>query len=155
MAQLSWHRRDNEEMLALVRQLDLEAYAMICAFIDLFVSRNGNVPDDDRFIAGNFSKPVPTWRRIKKRLIALELLEVRGDQLFNPIAEQVWHEAMRRYQITARAGRASQQKQKESRRNSRTAPKELETRDENLADESNRYSNLPRAGVRRPFERFR
>lgn len=68
MGQLKWYKRDPSAALNGMMELSLEERGAYNTVLDLIYSRDGNLPDDDRFIAGWLMVDVRVWKRIKKTL---------------------------------------------------------------------------------------
>ena len=70
MGQLKWYKRDPDAALTGFFELTLEERGAYGTVLDLIYARDGNLPDDDKFIAGFLRSDVRVWRRIKKVLLA-------------------------------------------------------------------------------------
>ena len=107
MGQIKWYKRDPERALKGMFGLNLEERGAYNTVLDLIYLRDGNLPDDDRFIAGYLSVDVRVWRRIKTRLIGLDKLFVKDGLLRDEVADVVVDEALRRVRAARDAGNAS------------------------------------------------
>lgn len=107
MGQIKWYKRDPERALKGMFGLNLEERGAYNTVLDLIYLRDGNLPDDDRFIAGYLGVDVRVWRRIKTRLIGLDKLFVKDGLLRDEVADAVVDEALRRVGAARDAGNAS------------------------------------------------
>jgi uncharacterized protein YdaU (DUF1376 family) len=64
-----WYKHDPDAFLAGTSMLTLEECGAYIKIIDLLYSRDGNVPDDERFMASALGCDVRIWRRIRDQLI--------------------------------------------------------------------------------------
>lgn len=67
---MKWYKRDPDAALSGMAELTFEECGAYNRLLDLLYSRDGNVPDDDRFCASVFHCDPRTWRALKARLIA-------------------------------------------------------------------------------------
>lgn len=107
MGLIKWYKRDPNAALTGMMGLTLEERGAYNTVLDLIYTRDGNLPDDERFIAGWLSVDVRVWRRIKQRLIELEKLYVRDGVLRNSRADEEVLEALSRVGSATEAGRQS------------------------------------------------
>lgn len=107
MGQIKWYKRDPDAALEGMRELSLEERGAYNTILDLIYVRDGNLPDDDRFIAGWLGVDMRVWRRIKKSLIQRGKLYIADGQIRNSRADAVVLEALARVVSAADAGRAS------------------------------------------------
>lgn len=107
MGQIKWYKRDPSAALNGMMELDLQERGAYNTVLDLIYSRDGNLPDDDRFIAGWLRVDVRVWKRIKATLIDREKLYVEGGHLRNERADVEVLAALSRVTSAADAGRAS------------------------------------------------
>lgn len=110
MGKIAWYKRDPVAALDGMRVLSLEERGAYNTVLDLIYSRDGNLPDDDRFICGWLGVDLRIWKRIKARLIALGKLYVRGGLLGNARADAVVHDVLAKVVATAQAGRSKGRK---------------------------------------------
>jgi uncharacterized protein YdaU (DUF1376 family) len=89
MGQIKWYKRDPEAALNGMMALTLEERGAYNTVLDLLYARDGNLPDDDHFIAGWCRVDVRVWRRIKARLVDLGKLQVEAGNLVNSRATAV------------------------------------------------------------------
>ncbi len=107
MGRIRWYKRDPDAALAGMSALTLEERGAYNTVLDLIYSLEGNLLDDDRFIAGWLRCDIRVWKRIRQRLIDLEKLYLHGGRLRNPKADAVIDEALGRVLSASDAGRAS------------------------------------------------
>lgn len=107
MGQLKWYKRDPDAALSGMMGLSLEERGAYNTVLDLIYTRDGNLPDDDRFVAGWLGVDVRVWRRIKTRLVALEKLYLEGGFLRNKRADVEVDAALSRVGSARDAGKAS------------------------------------------------
>lgn len=110
MGKISWYKRDPRAALTGMMELSLEERGAYNTVIDLIYDRDGDLPDDDRFLAGWCSCDVRVWRRIKQKLIDTGKLYVEGGKLRNRRADRGVDDALHRVASAADAGRASGRK---------------------------------------------
>lgn len=110
MGKIAWYKRDPRAALTGMMELTLEERGAYNTILDLIYDREGDVPDDDRFIAGWCRCDVRVWKRIKARLVDLGKLYVEAGKLRNERADRGVDEALSRVASAADAGRASGRK---------------------------------------------
>lgn len=116
MGRIRWYKRDPDAALAGMAELTLEERGAYNTVLDLIYSREGNLPDDDRFIAGWLRCDVRVWKRIRQRLLSLEKLYLHAGKLRNAKADKTIDEALDRVASAADAGRASAAKREANRK---------------------------------------
>ncbi|MEA1072188.1 hypothetical protein [Sphingomonas sp. LY160] len=109
-----WTSRRHWTMLEVARTLTLEENGAWNTVFDLYCYRDGQLEDNDRFIAGYLDTSPRTWRRIKQTLISKNLLDVAGEMICCPMADPGLEERRWRMQLAAKAGRASGSKRVEA-----------------------------------------
>lgn len=134
MGQIKWYKRDPSAALNGMMELSLEERGAYNTILDLIYSRDGNLVDDDRFIAGWLRVDVRIWKRIKTSLIERGKLYVDGELLRNEKADVVVLEALSRVGSARDAGLASARSKaskstSSSRKNSNLASTPVETGD--------------------------
>lgn len=107
MGQIKWYKRDPAAALNGMMELDLQERGAYNTVLDLIYSRDGNLPDDDRFIAGWLRVDVRVWKRIKSTLVDREKLYVEAGFLRNERADVEVLAALSRVASAQDAGRAS------------------------------------------------
>jgi uncharacterized protein YdaU (DUF1376 family) len=107
MGQIKWYKRDPDAALSGMMGLSLEERGAYNTVLDLIYTRDGNLPDDERFVAGWLGVDVRVWRRIKNRLIDLGKLYVTEGMLRNSRADVEVLSALSRVGSAQDAGRAS------------------------------------------------
>lgn len=75
---MKWYKHDPDAFIAGTAELTLEEIGAYSLILDLLYSRNGNVPNDDRFICRNLRCNPRTWRRVKAALVAKGKIRVFG-----------------------------------------------------------------------------
>src|SRR4051812_5172595 len=83
MGIIKWYKRDPDAALSGMMVLTLEERGAYNTVLDLLYTRSGNLPDDDRFIAGWLRCDTRVWRRIKTRLISLGKLLIKDGNITN------------------------------------------------------------------------
>lgn len=107
MGQIKWYKRDPSAALNGMMELDLQERGAYNTVLDLIYSRDGNLPDDDRFIAGWLRVDVRVWKRIKTTLIERGKLFILDGQIRNERADVEVLAALSRVASASDAGRAS------------------------------------------------
>jgi len=107
MGQLKWYKRDPSAALNGMMELTLEERGAFNTVLDLIYSRDGNLPDDEHFIAGWLRVDVRIWRRIRASLITRGKLFVADGALRNERADAEVLAALSRVGSAREAGRAS------------------------------------------------
>jgi len=125
-----WYKRYPQNALDGMRGLTLEETGAYNIILDLIYDRNGNLPDDDRFIAGWLRCAVQRWRRIKQRLVELGKLIIKNGLLTNARADKelTTYEELRK--CSQRAGKASAEKRNKNNETESTVVKPLKTQNE-------------------------
>lgn len=107
MGQIKWYKRDPDAALNGMMELNLEERGAYNTVLDLIYTRDGNLADDDRFIAGWLRVDVRVWKRIKNRLIDLGKLRAEEGMLRNSRADVEVLNALSRVGSARDAGLAS------------------------------------------------
>lgn len=107
MGQIKWYKRDPSAALNGMMELDLQERGAYNTVLDLIYSRDGNLPDDDRFISGWLRVDVRVWKRIKGTLIGRGKLYVEGGFIRNARADVEVLAALSRVTSAQEAGLAS------------------------------------------------
>ena len=89
MGQIKWYKRDPEAALEGMRKLTLEQRGAYNTVLDLIYLRDGNLPDDDRFIAGWLDVDVRVWKRLRDGLITAGKLRIEDGFVRNSKADEV------------------------------------------------------------------
>lgn len=84
----TWYKRDAAAALEGMRILTLEERGAYNTILDLIYDREGNVPDDDRFIAGWLGCPLQRWKKLKASLVVFKKLTIVNGKISNPRAEK-------------------------------------------------------------------
>ncbi len=112
MAAIKWYKRDPDAALSGMMELSLEERGAYNTILDLIYSRGGNLPDDDRFLAGWMRCDLRIWRRIKCRLIERGKIAIRDGVVTNLRATSEIDAALCRVESARQAGRISASKSK-------------------------------------------
>lgn len=107
MGKIHWYKRDPRAALTGMMELTLEERGAYNTVLDLIYDRGGDLPDDERFIAGWCRCDVRVWKRIRERLLNLGKLYVANGKLHNSRADAGLLEALGRIASAEEAGRAS------------------------------------------------
>lgn len=107
MGQIKWYKRDPSAALNGMMELDLQERGAYNTVLDLIYSRDGILPDDDRFIAGWLRVDVRVWKRIKSSLIERGKLFISDGMIRNERADVEVLAALSRVASASDAGRAS------------------------------------------------
>lgn len=107
MGQIKWYKRDPSAALNGMMELDLQERGAYNTILDLIYSRDGDLPDDDRFIAGWLRVDVRVWKRIKATLIDRGKLFIKDGMLRNERADDEVLRALSRVASAKDAGIAS------------------------------------------------
>lgn len=114
MGRLKWYKRDVNAALGGMKKLNLEQRGAYNTILDLIYDKEGQLEDDDRFIAGWLSCDVRKWRRIKTELIALGKLTIEPVSniryIRNNRADVEVLRALSLLDVAVRAGHASADK---------------------------------------------
>lgn len=127
MGQIKWYKRDPGAALNGMMELTLEERGAYNTVLDLIYSRDGHLPDDDRFISGWLRVDVRVWKRIKCNLIERQKLYVENGLIRNSRADVEVLEALSRVGSARDAGRASarskaaKSQQKSNKNNGKTS----------------------------------
>lgn len=107
MGEIKWYKRDPDAALSGMMGLNLEERGAYNTVLDLIYTRDGNLPDDDRFISGWMGVDLRVWRRIKTRLVTLGKLYLDGGLIRNRRADVEVLNALSRVGSAREAGKAS------------------------------------------------
>lgn len=148
MASLSWYKRYPRDALEGMQFLTLEERGAYNTVLDLIYLRGGDLPDDDRFIAGNMRCDVRVWRRIKKRLIALGKLQCTDGAIRNRRADVEVDSALAITVRIADVRRSSGRKSGEVRRENKRLDEQTNEQKTNRiqtpeSDKEERKSSVP------------
>jgi hypothetical protein len=138
-----------DELELLVEINDPLAKFALDAIRDLYCVRGGNLPDDDRFVAGNLGITIQKWRHLKAKLVACDQIAIRAGKIECSLALAAYVEALAAMEQRSRAGIRSGEVRKERQTN-----KDVHG---NLAAEEkeadpNKLNGLDRTTVQVPFE---
>lgn len=107
MGKLKWYRRDPNAALTGMHELTLEERGAYNTVLDLMYARDGDLQDDDKFIAGWLRVDVRVWKRIRARLLELGklCLDING-RLYNRRVDEEVLRALGRSYAAQQAGRS-------------------------------------------------
>jgi uncharacterized protein YdaU (DUF1376 family) len=117
MGKIKWYKRDPDAALSGMMSLTLEERGAYNTLLDLLYTRDGDLPDDDRFLAGWMRCDLRVWKRIKKRLIDDGKISVVDGRVVNFRATSEILMALSRVERAREAGRASAAKSATESRN--------------------------------------
>lgn len=80
---MKWYKRDPDAALVGMQSLTDEQYRAYNVILDLLYSRNGKVPDEERFMCSHLNWDPRKWRRVRGELLALGKLHLEGYFLAN------------------------------------------------------------------------
>lgn len=104
MGDIRWYKRDPNAALAGFAVLTLEERGAYDTVLDLIYAHQGDLNDDDHYLAGWMRSDVRVWRRLRKRLIGLGKLYVHAGKLRNGRADREIEAAQHRIAAAAAAG---------------------------------------------------
>ena len=107
MGQIKWYKRYPDSALNGMMELTLEERGAYNTVLDLIYTRDGNLPDDDHFIAGWCRVDLRVWKRIKRTLIEREKLYIENGNVCNRKADVEVLNALSRVVSAQDAGRSS------------------------------------------------
>jgi uncharacterized protein YdaU (DUF1376 family) len=110
MGKLHWYKRDPVAALEGMSNLSLEERGAYDTVLDLIYARDGQVDDDDRFIAGWCRCDVRVWKRIRATLIRLGKLYAIDGTLRNSRADVEVDRGLHMVASASDAGTASARK---------------------------------------------
>jgi uncharacterized protein YdaU (DUF1376 family) len=110
MGKLRWYKRDPVAALEGMSDLTNEECGAYNRVLDLIYARDGNLLDDDRFIAGWCRCDVRVWRRIKNRLVQLKKIYVADERIRNCRADAEVDRGLSMIASASEAGKASARK---------------------------------------------
>ncbi len=112
MGQLKWYKRDPDAALSGMMGLTLEQRGAYNTVLDLIYTRDDNLLDDDRFIAGWCGVDIRVWRRIKQQLIGAGKLRIEAGLIRNFRATSEVDAALSRVASSSDAARTRWDKSK-------------------------------------------
>lgn len=107
MGRIKWYKRDPDAALSGMMSLTLEERGAYNTLLDLLYTRDGDLPDDDRFLAGWMRCDVRVWRRIKMRLVDAGKITLHEGKITNFRATSEILAALHRVERAREAGLAS------------------------------------------------
>lgn len=114
VGQIKWYKRDPTAALEGFFELTLEERGAYGTILDLIYAKDGNLPDDDKFVAGWMRVDVRVWRRLKQRLIDLGKLRIEAGTIRNKRADVEVESALSRVENARQAGRISAAQRKDA-----------------------------------------
>jgi hypothetical protein len=109
---MEWYPRYADAALVGMRPLNDEQYRAYNVILDLLYSRDGSVPDNERFMCSHLDWDPRKWRRVRGELLALGKIKLEGNFLINCRATSVITSAKDRINV----GRKLRQIQLEKQR---------------------------------------
>lgn len=107
MPKFHWYKRYADDALAGMMGLTLEERGVYSTVLDLIYSRDGDLPDDDRFLAGWLGCDIRIWKRIRLELIKRDKIQIIDGQIRNRRADEVLHERLANTLRSRQAGLSS------------------------------------------------
>jgi uncharacterized protein YdaU (DUF1376 family) len=107
MGKIAWYKRDPRAALDGMMCLSLEERGAYNTVLDLIYTHDGELMDDDAYIARWCGCNVRRWRRLRERLLALGKLFVTNGKLHNGRADKEANEALGRITNATNGGKAS------------------------------------------------
>jgi len=111
---MKWYKHDPDAFLCGTAELTLEEVGAYSLVLDLIYSRDGNVPDDEKFICRNLRCDPRTWRRLRARLIEVGKIQSSGGLLVNLRAKSEISSAQDRIKVMSELRQKQLQKQRET-----------------------------------------
>lgn len=113
MGRIRWYKRDPNAALAGFAVLTLEERGAYETVLDLIYAHDGDLNDDDRFLAGWMRADVRVWKRLRQRLIDLGKIYIHAGKIRNERADREIDDALHRVASAATAGKESWRKRSE------------------------------------------
>jgi uncharacterized protein YdaU (DUF1376 family) len=132
-----WYKRDPSDALEGMRCLTPEERGVYNTILDLIYERDGNLPDDDRIIAGWAGCAVQRFRRIKNRLIELGKVIVRDGRLTNPRADKELSAFEEHRKRSSRGGKVSAENRNKNNETQASTLQPLKTQNEKKKESKN------------------
>jgi len=107
MGRLEWYKRNPVKALKGMMMLTLEQRGAYNTVLDLIYSHDGELPDDEHFIAGWCRVDVRVWRRLRAGLMAAGKLYSEGGKLRNATADVEVHRGLSTLASASIAGKRS------------------------------------------------
>jgi uncharacterized protein YdaU (DUF1376 family) len=111
---VKWYKHDPDAFIAGTAELTLQEVGTYILIIDLYYSRDGNVPDDDAFMVRALRCDPRTWRVVKTRLISKHKLRTIDGNLTPNRAANELRDATERIARMSQLGRKSAEKRKQN-----------------------------------------
>lgn len=110
MGRIRWYKRDPNAALAGFAVLTLEERGAYETVLDLIYAHDGDLNDDEHFLAGWMRSDVRVWRRLRKRLVDLGKIYIHAGKIRNERADREIDDALHRVASAATAGKESWRK---------------------------------------------
>ena len=102
-----WYKRNPADALSGMMELNLEQKGAYNTVLDLIYVRDGDLRDEDAFIARACGCNVRRWRRLKAELVERGKLQIRDGNIHNERATVEIAQAFARHQTASAGGGAS------------------------------------------------
>src|SRR5258708_7968697 len=110
---MKWYPRDADAFIAGTIGLTSEEVGASPLVRDGLYSRNGRLPDDERYICRLLRCDPRVWRRIRGKLLGLGKLEIADGFFINSRATTELGRAQARLELAYKAGHSSSKKRKQ------------------------------------------
>ncbi len=107
MPKFPYYKRYTDDALTGMRELDLQQRGAYITVLDLIYEKDGDLVDDDRFLAGYLGVDIRVWRRLKRKLIELDKIQIGDGRIRNRRADVVLAERLATTIRARYAGRSS------------------------------------------------
>jgi hypothetical protein len=144
---INWYKRWHAEELDRLRELGPELKGALDGLRDIYCSRAGSLPNDDKYLAGNLGLSPQKWRPLKQTLIRRGLIWIVGSALECPIAQEAYAEAAMRIHKSSYAGKISAARRIAGGGSNTIERASNYPNPEREGSESNNYNNLSLATV--------
>lgn len=112
MGKLRWYKRDPNAAIVGMRILSCEERGAYNTLLDLIYANDGNLVDDDRYLAGECALSLRSWCRIKKRLVGLGKIKIDDGKLHNGRADKEIEFGLKKVETARVAGEISARKKR-------------------------------------------
>lgn len=142
---MKWYKRDPDAAIAGMIGLTLEERGAYNTLLDLLYSRDGNVVDDDGFMARALECRPQVWRRVKAGLIAKGKIRETGGKLTANRVEKELQTARKLIANMVHLGQVSAEKRNKNKARPPTAPFGTSTSTSTSREERKREPTRERA----------
>lgn len=116
MGDIRWYKRDPNAALAGFAVLTLEERGAYDTVLDLIYAHDGDLDDDEHFLAGWMRSDVRVWRRLRQRLLDLGKIYIHAGKIRNERCDRELVAAQHRIASASIAGIQSAAKREADRR---------------------------------------